>query len=76
MTLELRRHNKTKWRVQKTAVYSDRSHEDMLEWCKENFGEPGRIRGTAAWRYTRTSLNHSFTFKRETDAMLFLIRWG
>lgn len=49
---------------------------EMRQWCSERFG-PGGRNSKYKWRYgwvERTSEN--FYFRKEHDAMMFVLRWA
>jgi hypothetical protein len=51
--------------------------QDMIEWCKENFGLGGGWveDEVSHWSVSSAFGNTFFKFKREADATLFALRW-
>lgn len=76
--MEIRKHNKTKWKVYvKRAQWGESDNiDEIIAWCTANYGKPGKTKTEAAWKIGHTNLHHTFTFKNEPDMVMFSIRWG
>ena len=53
----------------------DNGHNEMRDWCTQNFGPGGRSRHLR-WRYGWLDNDITFYFRSGKDAMMFTLRWS
>lgn len=72
----IKRKSKHEFRVQlEIKPYTHDDLQEVLQWCKDNFGEGGRNK-RCIWRYGWVHrYADTFYFKFEKDALLFCMRW-
>ena len=53
-------------------------HADMIRWCDQyiGLGEISTDRAKAVWDIEIVFGNSTYSFKRETDAAAFALRWA
>lgn len=49
--------------------------KEMIEWCHRTFGEPGFLPHTQDVRWRDGIMFGEAYFARESDLMMFLLRW-
>jgi hypothetical protein len=57
-----------------TVDFSINKHQEILKWCKEQFGPHPVI--PDAWCRWHNSRSQTIHFRDEQDYMLFLLRWA
>ena len=58
------------------APYTPKDLQETLEWCKDTFGPGGRNK-RYRWRYGWIDrYSDTFYFRRQSDAVLFVLRWS
>lgn len=55
-----------KWSIE----LPDRDRQEILDWCKENFGEPNIMNGR--W----FALEYTIQFSNQKDRNWYRMRWG
>jgi len=61
------------WQVMMFAGWEQNA--EMVNWCKETFGTPGRSR-KHQWRILYDTYNpHTIFLRKESDVTLFRLRW-
>ena len=61
-------------------VGRDQYHQlvEICNWCEENIGVGGYYNGAPGWQWSLSTVfgYSEFSFRREEDAALFILRWS